>query len=398
MKVLLVNVVCGTGSTGRICSDLVTCLNEKGHEGCVAYGRGQAPGGIPAYRIEKDAGVRLHALKARFLDGAGRGSKAATRRFVRWIEQEGFDLIHLHNLHGYYLNVGVLFDYLKESGLPVVWTLHDCWPFTGHCTHFEWAQCEKWRTGCYACPEKHRYPASFLLDRSRQNYAFKKEKFTALPSMHIVTPSRWLKDLAEQSFLKELPIEVIPNGIDRAAFRPIGGDLKARWGLDHKRVYLAVASRWDERKGLSDLIRLSRLLNDREKLVIVGVDKAQRRALPDSVLSVERTDSIEELAQLYSMADVLLNPTWEDTYPTVNIEAQACGTRVVTYQTGGSPETLMPGGGRVSEKKTPASLLEAARNLPGKENAAYAFPVLSRQQAAERYVALYERVCKEAKA
>lgn len=396
MKVLYINVVCGTGSTGRICTDLLACLEKMGHSGAVAYGRGGAPESVPAYRIETDAGVRLHALTARLFDSAGFGSKSATQKLIRWIVDERFDLIHLHNLHGYYIHVGLLFDFLKQAGLPAVWTLHDCWAMTGHCTHFDFVGCEKWRTGCFSCPEKRQYPASLLLDNSSRNHQQKKALFTGVRGLHLVSPSQWLADLIAQSNLKEYPVSVIPNGVDRSKFCPASEDVRQRLGLQGKRVYLSAAGHWYDRKGLYDLTNLARLLNTEEKLVVVGLSEKQRRDMPDNVLALGHTGSVQGLAALYTMADVFINPSREDNLPTVNLEALACGTRVITYPTGGSPETLPEGGGIVTAEKTPQALLEAARALGPKPADAPAFDVLSKEKAAQRYLSLYEAVLKGA--
>lgn len=398
MKVLYINVVGGTGSTGRICTDLLSCLEREGHTGAIAYGRGGAPDHARSFRIGSDAGVRLHALKARLMDDAGFASRNATLRLIQWIERERFDLIHLHNLHGYYLHIGVLFEYLKKAGLPVVWTLHDCWAMTGHCTHFEFAGCEKWRTGCFACPEKGRYPASVLLDRSRRNYARKKALFTGVPRLHLASPSRWLAKLAAQSFLRGCPMSVIANGVDRQLFRPMPGDLRQQMGLEGKMVLLAAAGRWYDRKGLYDLTALSRQLGKNERLVVVGLTDEQIRAMPEGVTALGKTGSARDLAALYTMADVFINPTWEDNLPSVNLEALACGTPVATYLTGGSPETLPPGGGSVAAQRTPEALLEAARAIGRKPQGAAAFDVPSKEDAARRYLALYQKIAGEADA
>lgn len=342
MKVLMINSVCGIRSTGRICTDLAEQLQAEGHGCRIAYGRETVPPQYQAYslRIGNEWGVRVHGLQARFFDCAGFGSKAATRRLVEQIKVYDPDIIHLHNLHGYYLDVETLFRYLKESNKPVVWTLHDCWSFTGHCPHFTVARCTKWKTGCYECPERGRYPASVWLDRSRRNFTRKKQAFTGVADLTLVTPSQWLAELTRESFLKEYPVEVIRNGIDVDVFKPTPGNIRERYHLEGKKIVLGVASAWDDRKGLGDLVKLAELLGEAYAVVVVGVTPRQKAALPEEVLVVTRTESPQELAEFYTAADVFVNPTYEDNYPTVNLEAQACGTPVITYRTGGSVESV----------------------------------------------------------
>lgn len=342
MKVLMINSVCGIGSTGRICTDIAEELEKEGHECKIAYGRGTVPDGKQKYavRIGSGLGVKVHAGLARILDRSGFYSRHATKKFLRWIDDYKPDVIHLHNLHGYYLHVGLLFDYLKKTGIPVVWTLHDEWAFTGHAAYCDAIGCERWQTGCFRCPQKEKYPKSIFFDRCRSNYAKKKRAFCGVKKMQIVTPSAWLKGLAERSFLREYDVQVINNGIDPNVFNPTPSDFSARNGLEGKRIVLGVASTWDERKGLGDFIKLSKLLGEERKVVLVGIDEAQRVALPPEILAVGRTDNVRELAEIYTAADVFVNLTYEDVYSMVNLEAQACGTPAITYRTGGATETV----------------------------------------------------------
>lgn len=340
MKILMINSVCGIRSTGRICTDIAQELERRGHECKIAYGRETVPEKFKRYslKIGTSLDVKLHGLKARVLDACGLGSKSATKKFIKWVKEYNPDVIHLHNLHGYYINIEVLFKYLAEAGKPVVWTMHDCWAFTGHCSHFGSAKCERWKTGCYACPKKKSYPTSIFLDNSKRNYALKKALFTAVKNLTVVTPSRWLADIVAQSFFNGYPIKVIHNGINLDVFKPTESDFRERLGLGDKRLYLGVASAWHKGKGLHDMISISERLPESAKLILVGLTEEQLGDIPDQILGITRTNNIEELAQIYSAANVFLNTTYSDTYPTVNLEAQACGTPVVTYRTGGSPE------------------------------------------------------------
>lgn len=343
MKVLMINSVCGIRSTGRICTDLAKELEAQGHEVKIAYGRETVPEQFQTYavRIGTDLDVKVHGIRTRLLDDHGFGSKRATANFLKWADSYAPDFLWLHNIHGYYINIELLFQWIKtRPQMQVQWTLHDCWAFTGHCVHFMVENCEKWRTGCCGCPQRGRYPASLCVDRSRLNYLRKKELFTGVSSMKLITPSKWLADLAQQSFLREYPVEVRYNTIDTEIFKPTASDFRSRYGIGDKKMILGVASAWGERKGLKDFIRLTDMLDPSYVIVLVGLSDAQMKLLPPGVIGIRRTNSPRELAEIYTAADVFFNPTYEDNYPTVNLEAQACGTPVVTYASGGSAETL----------------------------------------------------------
>lgn len=346
MKVLQINSVCGYGSTGNIVVDLYRALKEQGHECCVAYGRGNAPEDVQSYRIGSDVDVYVHGILSRITDKHGFYSTRATKRFVQWMKEYDPDVIHLHNLQGYYINIEILFDALKQMDKPVVWTLHDCWAFTGHCANFEYAGCDKWKTRCQKCPQKKEYPTSLFFDNSKNNYIRKQKVICELDRMTIVTPSQWLKNLVEESFLQKYPSEVIHNGIDLNIFHPTYKNLKEKYGLQDKKIILGVASEWGKRKGLQDFFKLSDLLDNRYQIVIIGhidVTPPER----NNITYISRTNDREELAAWYTEADVFFNPTYEDNYPTVNLEAQACGTPVITYDTGGSPEGVKNGNGMI---------------------------------------------------
>ena len=344
MKVLLINSVCGIGSTGKIVGGLAEEFAAQGHEAVIAYGRdGRVPERFQPYahRIGTDLDVKISALRTRLLDDHGFANKSATREFLKWADSYDPDLLWLNNIHGYYIHVGLLFDWIKSRPqMRVKWTLHDCWAFTGHCPHFVGSNCDRWKTGCFDCPEKKNYPASNGLDRSRENYARKKALFTGVKNMTLTVPSRWLEELVKESFLREYPVEVRYNTINTEIFRPTEGDFRRRYGLEDKKIILGVAGVWTEKKGYSDFLRLRSLLDDNCAMVMVGVTEAQRQSLPAGIIGIARTESPKELAEIYTAADLLFNPTYEDTYPTVNLEAESCGTRVITYDTGGCAESI----------------------------------------------------------
>ena len=344
MKYLFINSVAGFGSTGRIAAQQCRDLMAQGHQCTLAFGRDKANcDDIPTVRIGGDWDVRLHGLRNRLLDDQGFGSKAATRRFLDWVKEYDPDVIWLHNVHGYYLHIGLLFSYLKTCGKQIRWTLHDCWTFTGHCAYFDFAGCEKWKTGCHHCPQKHTYPQSLLRDNSRKNFRQKSSLFTGIPNLTLITPSQWLADLLQESYLREYPVEVVYNTINTEVFKPSPSNFREEHGLQDKKILLGVASIWEERKGLRDFVKLSDMLPAQYKILLVGVTAQQEKALPQNILALPRTNSPRELAEIYTAADLFVNPTYEDNYPTVNLEARACGTRIVCYDTGGCRETLGPG-------------------------------------------------------
>lgn len=342
MKILMINSVCGIRSTGRICTDIADELSKQGHTVKIAYGRETVPEKYQKYavRIGSDLNVKVDALTTRIFDNAGFNSKNATKKFLEWVKEYDPDVIHLHNIHGYYINLPLLFEYLSKADKKVIWTLHDCWTFTGHCPHFTIAKCDRWKTGCHDCPQKKVYPTSMVFDRSELNWKQKRKIFTSVKDMTIVTPSKWLAGLVKQSYLKKYPVVVINNGIDTTVFKPTPSDFRKKYSLEGKKIILGVQSSWSESKGLNDFIELSKKLNENYAIVLVGLKEKQIRQMPEKIICISRTNSQTELAEIYTAADVLFNPTYEDNYPTVNLEAQACGTPVVTYNTGGSPESV----------------------------------------------------------
>lgn len=394
MRVLQINTVYGRGSIGRIMMGIHKALLEEGHESYVAYGRNLVLNHPEAIRIGTDFDVYAHVLLTRLFDLHGFGSKRATKSFLRKVEEMNPDVIHLHNIHGYYINIELLFDYLKEKQKPVVWTLHDCWAFTGHCAYFDYVGCYKWKSGCYNCPQKKKYPSSYLMDNSKRNFERKKKLFNGIKKMLIVTPSKWLADLVKESFLKEYPVEVIPNGIDTNVFKPTRGDFRSKYNLEEKFIILGVANVWEERKGLRYFLELAGMLREDEVIVLVGLKKNQIKKLPAKIVGIERTNSAKELAEIYTTADVFLNPTLEDNYPTVNLEAQACGTYVITFDSGGAKETILSANsGFVVTDKSAANLrrvIDERRELYNRVK--ITAPVTDLRDTSMKVVELYRRL------
>jgi len=360
LRILEINSVCGKGSTGRIACQIADTVVSQGEEALIAYGRDCYAKGcnVPVYRIGSDLRVRLHAGFSRITDRQGFYSKRATKKFIEFIKRYNPDLIHLHNLHGYYLHLPIFFNFLADCNKPVVWTLHDCWAFTGHCAHFDYIGCDRWKTGCHHCPQKKMYPKSIVLDQSKRNWEEKKRLFTSLINLTIVTPSHWLSDLVKKSFLQKYPVQVIHNGIDLNIFRPV----ESSWKNDQKitkPMILTCSAVWNERKGYSDVMKLAKMVPEYQ-VVIIGITAQQKKTLPSNLFGVLRTNSVEEMVEIYSAADVFINPTYEDNFPTVNLEALACGTPVITYNTGGSPEAITTDCGLVINK---GNILEIAEGI-----------------------------------
>ena len=368
-KLLQINPVLRTNtSTGRIVQEIGELAIKEGWDSYVAYSGGRdglKPCKSKLIPVGGKVDVAFHGLWTRLTDRHGLASWSATRRFIDEIKALKPDIIHIHNIHGYFLNYKILFDFLAQSDIPVVWTVHDCWLYTGHCYHYAAAGCYKWQSLCEDCPQKFEFPASYLVDRSRQNFLDKKEAFTSVPNMTIVTVSEWMKNEMSNSFLKDCQFQVIHNGIDLNVFSVQDNEqgVRQRYGLGDKRIILGLASIWSKEKGWDDFIEMAKMLNDNELIVLVGVSEKQQEQLPSNIVGIRRTENVQQLAELYSAADVFVNPTWQDNYPTVNLEAIACGTPVVTYRTGGSVEAITDSTGMIVEQGDVAGLLSAAREI-----------------------------------
>ena len=382
-------------STGKIMREIGEMAIHAGWESYIAYS-GARDGIKPHSSKLVPVGNRLdlffHWLATRLFDAHGLASRWATRKFIERIKEIDPDIIHIHNIHGYFLNYPELCDYLASSGKPVIWTVHDCWLYTGHCYHYSSAGCSRWQDECHDCPCKTRFPASYGLDRSRRNYRLKKRLFSSIPDFTLVVVSEWMKKELSKSFLSQVPCLCIHNGIDTGVFAPDSMQTASPV------YYLAVASIWLPEKGLADLVELSLMLAPDEQLVIVGkMTDGQKRTLPEGVTTMERTSDVEALARLYSGATALVNPTWQDNYPTVNLESISCGTPVVTYRTGGSVESVVPQTGFIVEQGDVKGLYGCLQQIRKQDRETwrrscreYALLHFDKSSALREYIKLYE--------
>lgn len=340
----MINSVCGIGSTGRIVSELWKLLKAEGHEVKVAYGFGDAcvVAKDDLYCINNKFGYYIHNAISRFTDRAGFYSTYHTMKLIAFIKHYKPDVVHLHNLHGYYINIRILFKYLSATRIKVVWTLHDCWAITGHCAHYSYEGCYKWKVKCHDCPQKKTYPQSLFLDQSKRNFLEKKKLYAAISDLTITTPSEWLASVVRQSvLLGGRHIVAIPNGIDLNVFKPTPSNLRIKYGVkDTDTLLLGVSSVWYHKKGYDDFKRLAKIMPDNYKLMLVGLTKEQILDMPENVIGIERTQNINELAAIYTMADVFLNLSYEETMGLVTAEALACGTPAIVYDKTAVPEVV----------------------------------------------------------
>lgn len=364
-KVLQINVVANWGSTGRIAEQIGEKAMARGWESYIAYGRMNNPSKSQLIKIGSRLAERLHYRLTKLTDKHGLFSAWATRRFLRKVKAIKPDIVHLHNLHGYYINYKILFSYLRKANIPVVWTLHDCWPMTGHCAYFDFADCKRWQTGCYDCPLLGTYPRA-KRDNSPYNYKTKRKVFTSLgEKLHLVPVSNWLAGVIDKSFFAGSGVDstVIYNGVDSTAFQPCESAKKTELGIGDKKMLVAAASTWEARKNLSDIYKLSEMLSAEYQVVVVGLSPIQIEEAPASVIALPRTNSVEELAQIYSAADVVLNLSSAETFGLTTAEGMLCGTPSVVYNATASPELVTPQIGRIVEQGDLEGVVKAVEEL-----------------------------------
>ncbi len=366
MKVVQINATCGIGSTGKICVDISRALTDRGVENYILFST-QTSGYELGIACSSKKYIQFQAGKSRMLGNYGFNSRAATKRMIAELERIQPDIVHLHNIHGHDCDLEMLFRYFKKKKQRLIWTFHDCWAFTAYCPHFTMIGCDRWKQGCSKCPQLHEY--SFLFDNSASIYQKKKELFSNL-DLTIVTPSKWLAKLVKESFLWNYPVIVINNGIDLGLFKPTESSFREKHNISpNQKIILGVSFDWGIRKGLDIFIELAKVLDPLQyQIVMVGTNDSIDKKLPSEIVSIHRTYNQEELAGIYTTSDLLVNPTREDNYPTVNIESIACGTPVLTFNTGGSPEILDDKTGKVLDSEDMNLLKEAIQYMCADSN------------------------------
>lgn len=352
MKIIQISIEVNQNSVGRIAEQIGEQILSEHGQSYITYARGYNTSKSEVIKIGNLLDLYYHGIQTRLFDTHCLHSKKATKNLIKKIDEINPDIVHLHHIHGYYINMEILFDFLRIKNYPVVWTFHDCWAFTGHCAFFDTVNCDKWKTKCYSCELKTSYPGSYFKDHSSVNYELKRKFFNSLGNLTIVSVSDWLNELVKQSFLKNNNLLVIKNGIDLSIFKPIENIVrKGQFEYETRKIILGVASTWDERKGLNYFIELDNLIDHTEFVILlIGLSKKQISKIPKSIKGMQKTESLEDLVYLYNIAFVLVNPTTSDTYPTVNLESIACGTKVITFNTGGSVENINADTGIITNK------------------------------------------------
>jgi len=397
-KILQINITANWGSTGKIAESIGLAAMKQGWESYIAYGRWCNPSQSHLIKVGNRLDMYLHYGEQRIRDNEGLCSRGATKRLIIQIKEINPDVIQLHNIHDHYLNYRLLFEYLNKTDIKVVWTFHDCWAFTGHCFHFVTKNCDRWKTSCYDCPLKDSYPKT-ILDRSNEHWQLKKDLFAGCKNLTIVPVSDWMGDFVKESFLKDKRIQVIHNGVDLKTFKP--SEPQNTSEPNHRFKILAVSSVWYPDKGELDIYKLRTMLNEDDyEITMVGLSTGQIMNLPKGIVGAQRTQNVQELVHLYSDADVLINPTYADTFPTVNLEALACGTPVITYRTGGSPEAIDCKTGVVIKQGDVVSLANTIMRM--KENPLSSADCRRRaeehfdkEKCFEEYVNLYQELLKK---
>ena len=392
MKVVQINTTCGIGSTGKICVGISRGMTADNVENYILCSR--TNGDVPGVSCSDSRYIKLQALCARVLGNYGFNSKHATKKMIAHLERIQPDIVHLHNIHGHDCDLELLFSWFHRKNTKLIWTFHDCWAFTAYCPHFTMVKCDQWKTQCSRCLQRRSY--SWFFDGSRELYDKKRALFTGV-DLTVVTPSWWLADLVKQSFLKDCPVHIIHNGIDLAIFQPTPSAFREKYDLENRQVILGVAFDWDARKGLDVFLGLAKRLPTHYRVVLVGTNPKVDKLLPPNIISVHRTQNQRELAEIYSAADLFVNPTREENYPTVNMEAIACGTPVLTFRTGGSPEILDETCGSVVPCDDVAALereiIRICTDKPySKEACLRKAREFDQNQRVKEYLKLYERV------
>lgn len=398
-KLIQINTVCNT-STGKLMGDIQRKANELGYETLSIVGRRKVFQDIRCEKIGNGVSFWIHVIINTVFDRQGYGSYFLTKKIVSRLRKEKPDIIHLHNLHGYYINLPILFDFLsKEFKGKIFWTFHDCWPVTGHCAYFTAVGCEKWKNGCNKCPNKTEYPISLFLDASGKNYEDKRKMFNSLDNLTIITPSEWLAEIVKESYLNRYPVRVVNNGIDlkKFSYRKPQNEIFIKYGINkEKKTILGVASIWDARKGMKDFLLLAKSLSAEYQVLLVGLSQKQIQGLPENIVGVRRTDNQEELAMIYSLAQVFMNPSLEESFSLVTVEAIACGTPVIVLDTSAVKELVCDDNGIVLSRHEPEDYMKAIRKLEEKQLTRETIMETARKYSADAFaqkvIDLYEQM------
>lgn len=398
MKIVEINVVFN-GSTGKIMIQTAKCAQTNGHN--VFCFSKNWKNNKKINNHTKYIGTRFENVLARIFNPLFSSETLftyiSTKRFLKQIHKIKPNIIHLHNIHGWYIDYNLLFKYIKKNDIPVIWTLHDCWSFTGHCTHFANNDCFKWETLCSNCKYLKTYP-KLLFDTSTKLWKKKKKSFSNVNNMVIVTPSIWLSNYVKDSFLNNYDVMVINNGIDLQIFKPTILDNYNKYNIaKDKKVLLGVSFAWGYLKGLDVMIELNKIIDHNEyQIVLVGTSDEIDKMLPDDIVSIHKTDNQKELAKIYSSSYVLVNPTRADTYSSINMEALACGTPVITFNTGGAVEMIDSLIGIVTKEKNAISIYQELDNVSkiDRNVCIKKAKLFDMNTKFEEYVNLYERIGK----
>ncbi len=393
MRIVQINTTYGKGSTGNICINISKVLSDNQIENYIFYTAGKSENNA-AVKYAGDSDIKLASAFSHFSGKYGFVSKNMTKKLIAKLDEIKPDIVHIHNIHSHNCNLQILFNYLSANKIKVLWTFHDCWAFTGYCTHFIMSDCNKWKSGCGSCPQFRHY--SLFFDRSDYLYNKKRELLSSV-DLSVVTPSQWLADVVKDSFLGGCPVSVINNGIDLSLFKPLKSDFREKHGIPRdKIIILGAAYNWNERKGIDVFQELSKRLDESVyQIVIIGLSGNQSAAFPGNVIALPLLSDRSELARIYSAADVFINPTREDTFPTVNMEAIACGTPVITTDVGGCPETVGADSGIVVSGGDIDGIINALERIVNSESYSsaacrdYACEHFDEHKTYQKYLSLY---------
>lgn len=348
MRVVQINAVCDVGSTGRICRELNDAIIEYGYRGVILYGNGTSEYEF-SQKVSSDFSVKVHALMARLFGKNSAYSPGSTLKILNFLRTYKPDVVHLHNLHGNYVNIKPLLRFLAKENIPTVLTLHDCWFFTGKCVYYTIVDCENWKKGCQHCPKLRGDIPSWFFDRTGEMWQEKKRLFAAIPRLAVIGVSDWITNEAKQSFLKDAVIlKRIYNWIDLSIFYPRGKEFAGAFGIsEDKYSILCIGAGWGEKHYKTKyLLELAQMLPENYEIILAGMVPFADQ-LPENIKAVGYISSTEDLAKLYSACDVYVHLSREDTFGKVIAEAIACGTPAVVFDSTACPEIVGEGCGQV---------------------------------------------------